>query len=106
MSLPRLTEFLADQAVRVQLDFQDTPNLIELHPVFTHLSVLLIQALGENGHGEFFARSRQGKTEAIIDLGGSINYRYHLNKEELEQIQVLYDEIVKTWITWKLSSYK
>ncbi|NJM72464.1 MAG: hypothetical protein HC862_21135 [Scytonema sp. RU_4_4] len=77
--------------------------LIELHPVFSHISFLLIQSLSETGHGEFITRSKQGKFEAIVELGGQVSQRYLLNKEELEDIQQIYDQILDNWIKWRQS---
>jgi hypothetical protein len=76
---------------------------IELHPVFSHISFLLIQSLSETGHGEFITRSKQGKFEAIVELGGHVSQRYHLKKQELEEIQQIYDQILDNWIKWRQS---
>jgi hypothetical protein len=77
------------------------PDSIELHPVFSHISFLLIQSLAETGHGEFITRSKQGKFEAIVELGGHVSQRYLLTKKELEEIQQIYDQILENWIGWR-----
>jgi tetratricopeptide (TPR) repeat protein len=80
--------------------------LIELHPVFSHISFLLIQSLSETGHGEFITRSKQGKFETIVELGGHVSQRYLLSKQELDEIQQIYDQILDTWIAWRRLSQK
>lgn len=77
------------------------PDSIELHPVFSHISFLLIQSLAETGHGEFITRSKQGKFETIVELGGHVSQRYLLTKKELEEIQQIYDQILENWIGWR-----
>ncbi|MBW4589916.1 hypothetical protein G7B40_014450 [Aetokthonos hydrillicola Thurmond2011] len=118
MTFSRLPEFLTSaDAVQMHLKFGDTDqdkqdslpnqsNLILLHPVFSHISLMLIQTLSETGHGEFVTRSKQGNHEATIEMGGHISYRYRLKKEELEEIKQIYDQVLKTWIIWKLSQKK
>lgn len=125
MTFSRLPEFLTTaDAVRMHLKFGDTAltacpkykdkqeilpkqsSLIQLHPVFSHISLMLIQTLSETGHGEFVTRSKQGKHEATIEMGGHISYRYRLKKEELEEIQQIYEQVLKEWIAWKLSQKK
>jgi hypothetical protein len=80
--------------------------LIELHPVFSHMTVMLIQGLAETGHGEFVTRTKKGKYEATVELGGHISQRYCLSIEELKEIQYVYDHIIETWIAWRLSRNK
>ncbi|MDF5730605.1 MAG: hypothetical protein PUP92_21925 [Rhizonema sp. PD38] len=72
--------------------------VIELHPVFSHISFLLIETLSVTQHGEFFARSKQGKYETIVELGGHMSKRYRLTKEDLREIQQIYEQILDTWI--------
>jgi len=129
MTFPGLPEFLSNaDVIEMHLKIGDAPlttspmvtlqnkgrqdtlpqqsSLIQLHPVFSHISLLLIQTLSETGHGEFVTRSKQGKYETTIEMGGHVNHRYRLKKEELEEIQQIYDQILETWLTWKLSSKK
>jgi hypothetical protein len=80
--------------------------LVELHPVFSHMTVMLIQGLLETGHGEFVTRSKKGKYETTVELGGHISQRYCLSIEELKEIQHVYDHIIDAWITWRLSRNK
>ena len=72
--------------------------VIELHPVFSHISFLLIETLSATQHGEFFARSKQGKYHTIVELGGHMSKRYCLTKEDLREIQQIYEQILDTWI--------
>jgi hypothetical protein len=87
---------------------QDTlakhPCLIELHPVFSHLSFLLIETLSVTQHGEFITRSKKGKYETIVELGGHTSHRYRLNPQELQEIQRVYEEIQENWIGWRLNN--
>ncbi len=129
MTFPRLPEFLSNaDAIEMHLKIGDAPlttspvvtlqnkgrqdtlpqqsSLIQLHPVFSHISLLLIQTLSETGHGEFITRSKQGKYETTVEMGGHISHRYRLKKEELEEIQQIYNQILETWILWKLSCKK
>ncbi|ARV62152.1 hypothetical protein BZZ01_29125 [Nostocales cyanobacterium HT-58-2] len=88
-------------------DFYPQPSyLIELHPVFSHVSFLLIQSLSETGHGEFITRSKKGNYETIVEVGGHTSHRYLLNKKELEEIQQIYEQISENWIGWRLSRKK
>ncbi|MCX7592374.1 MAG: hypothetical protein N2235_01190 [Fischerella sp.] len=77
--------------------------LIELHPVFSHMSVLLMEAVLLTGHGEFVTRSKKENHQTAIQLSGHISHRYRLNRQEIEEFQVIYDNILENWIVWKQS---
>ncbi|MBW4627869.1 MAG: hypothetical protein KME49_20765 [Brasilonema octagenarum HA4186-MV1] len=87
-------------------NFLEQPCLIELHPVFSHMSFLLIEALSATQHGEFITRSKKGNYETIVELGGHISHRYHLDHKELQEIQQMYEHILENWIAWRLSHKK
>lgn len=55
-------------------------SLIELHPVFSHMSFMLIETLSVTQHGEFITHSKKGSYETIVELGGHTSHRYHLDK--------------------------
>ena len=80
--------------------------VIKLHPVFSHISFLLIETLSATQHGEFFARSKQGKYQTIVELGGHMSKRYCLTKEDLREIQQIYEQILDTWIVLRQSRKK
>ena len=79
--------------------------LIELHPAFSHMSVLLMESVLLTGHGEFVTRSKQENYQTAIQFSGHISHRYRLSKQEVEEFQVIYDNILDNWIAWK-RSYK
>jgi len=123
-SFSRLPEFIkGSNAFKMQLKIEDKPleaaptvqlqhkgrqeifpkqfYTVDLPPVFSHMSFLLIETLSATQHGEFMTRSRQGKYETIIELSGHISHRYNLNPQELEEIQKIYDQIIDNWIFWR-----
>ena len=86
--------------------FPEPSHLVELHPVFSHINFLLIETLSVTQHGEFITNSKQGKYETIVELGGHISQRYCLSKEELKEVQQIYNQILDAWIGWKLCQKK
>ncbi|WP_017314545.1 hypothetical protein [Mastigocladopsis repens] len=128
-SRSRFPEFFSgSNGIKMHLKFGDTPPealpmvtlqdkgkqdifpqqscLIELHPVFSHMSFLLIETLSVTQHGEFITRSKKGNYETIVELGGHTSHRYHLDKKELEEIQQMYEQILENWIGWRVSRKK
>ena len=77
--------------------------LVELHPAFSHMSVLLMESVLLTGHGEFVTRSKKENYQTAIQFSGHISHRYRLSKQEVEEFQVIYDNILENWIAWKLS---
>lgn len=82
--------------------FPEQSSLIELHPVFSHINFLLIETLSVTQHGDFTTRSKQGKYQTIVELGGHVSQRYCLTREDLKEIQQIYDQVLEAWIGWKL----
>jgi hypothetical protein len=82
------------------------PCMIELHPVFSHMSFLLIETLSVTQHGEFIIRSKKGNHETIVELGGHMSQRYHINAQDLEKIQQMYEQILENWVGWRLNHKK
>ena len=79
-------------------DIPKQSYLIELHPVFSQINFLLLETLSVTQHGEFITRSKKGKYETIVELGGHISQRYCLTNEELKEVQQIYDHILEAWI--------
>ncbi len=77
--------------------------LVELHPAFSHMSVLLMESVLLTGHGEFVTRSKKENYQTAIQFSGHISHRYRLSREEIEEFQVIYDNILDNWIVWKQS---
>src|SRR5579883_514052 len=82
--------------------YSEQPHLIELHPVFAHINLLLMETLAITQHGDFTARSKQGKYQTIVELGGHVSQRYCLTRDELKRVQQIYDQILEAWIGWRL----
>ncbi|AKG20865.1 hypothetical protein [Calothrix sp. 336/3] len=80
---------------------QSASEMILLHPVFSHMVILLIEAMVVTGHGEFITRTKKGKYDINIELGGHVNHRYPVNRQEIREIQPLYSQMEKNWINWK-----
>ncbi|WP_254921399.1 hypothetical protein [Nodularia sp. NIES-3585] len=74
---------------------------IDLPPVFSHMSFLLIETLSETQYGEFVTRSQKCKYETMVDLCGHISHRYKLNQQEVKEIQQMYDQILDNWLIWR-----
>jgi hypothetical protein len=81
-------------------------HTVELPPVFSHMSFLLIETLSATRHGEFFTRSKQAKYETIVELGGHISHRYNLTPQEVEEVNKIYDQVLEMWIAWRLANKK
>jgi hypothetical protein len=81
-------------------------DTIELPPVFSHMSFLLIETLSGTQHGEFITRSKQSKYETLVELSSHISHRYRLSQQEVEEIQKIYDQILETWIVWRQTRNK
>ncbi|WP_414752418.1 hypothetical protein [Anabaena sp. CCY 9910] len=79
---------------------------VDLPPVFSHMTFLLIETLSATQHGEFVTRSKQGKYETIVELSGHVSHRYGLTHQELAEIQTIYDQILETWIAWRIANKK
>ncbi len=79
---------------------------VELPPVFSHMSFLLIETLSATRHGEFFTRSKQAKYETIVELGGHISHRYNLTPQDIEEINTIYNQVLEMWIAWRLTNKK
>lgn len=47
--------------------FPNQSRLIQLHPVFSHISFLLIETLSVTQHGEFTACSKGGNTKPSLN---------------------------------------
>lgn len=117
MTFPQLQKFLETaQPMRTYLRIGDNssesltgihqvkpPNTVVLPVAFSHMSLLLIQALCETGHGEFRISSEKKNHEMAVYLGSHICYRYLLKPHELEPIQNAYDRVTNTWNQWYMS---
>lgn len=79
---------------------------IVLDPVFSHLTFLLVETLANTGHGEFSVSSKSMKFEIAVTLGSQVKYRYKLKKEQMEDIQRLYEQITDKWILWRNNCYR
>ncbi|KST68728.1 hypothetical protein [Mastigocoleus testarum] len=77
--------------------------LFELHPAFSHMTVLLMESVLLTGHGEFMTRSKKENYQIAIQFSGHISHRYRLNRQEIEEVQIMYDNILENWIAWKQS---
>ncbi|GAB1542926.1 hypothetical protein NUACC21_56000 [Scytonema sp. NUACC21] len=89
---------LQNKEMQSTLPYQ--PYLIELHPVFSHMSILLIESLVQTGHGEFITRSKQEKYQTTVDLSGHVSYRYRLDKQQVEEIQQVHEKMIESWMDW------
>ena len=72
---------------------QNQSFLYELPSLFSHINFRLIEMLSVNQHGDFVTRSKKGKNETIVELGGHISQRHPLNQKELLTIQQIYQQI-------------
>ncbi len=74
-----------------QLGFTKLPLL------FSHLNFRLLEMLAVTQHGEFITKSKKGKFETIVHLGGHISMEFKLhNQAELLKLQTLYCQIRET----------
>lgn len=86
------------EGIKIHLLLPSQSSPIELPQAFSGFNVRLIQMLSAQ-HGEFLTRSKKGKYETLVELGGHISQRYLIDRKELEKIQHLHRGIVQCWIT-------
>jgi hypothetical protein len=84
--------------IKTYLKLPSQPLAIELPDAFGGFNVRLIQTLSAQ-HGEFLTRSKKGKYETLLELGGHVSQRFLVDRAELEKVQNLHREIVRWWLS-------
>jgi hypothetical protein len=88
----------APSGVITYLKLPNQAAAIELPDAFSGLNVRLIQTICAQ-HGEFLTRSKKGKFETVVDIGGHVSHRYLVDRAELTKVQDLHREIVRWWLS-------